>query len=333
MFLIRLSQLSKKKKQGVTIIEILIDLAVVGMVAVTLLTLLVANMKSATYAEMRVVAANLANDRMEAVRNLPYDNVGIGSPAVVPSFSAENIVFAGFSFRVITDYVYVDDPYDNTGSNDPDIAPYDYKKVTVRVYDPKRTNPVATVSSNIVSKAAETATNTGIIQVQVVDNPEKGSVPIADAVVHITNNSVSPAVDITAHTDNNGNLMVPLLPIASDNSYVVSVTKDGYSTDTTIAPGVCQTGVAPSPSANLNPNVNLQAVTQLTMQIRCLTDLQITVTDVGGTPQANTSIRVQSDRLICTDPKSKYDQWKTTDANGLITIPQIEHDRYFYTNN
>jgi type II secretory pathway pseudopilin PulG len=337
MFLSILYSSSKRrqKRSAFTVIEILIDVAIIGMVATAVLSLMVMNLRSAAYSQMRIVAANLANDRMEMIRNLPYDDIATEHGPILPQknlLDSETVNKSGYQFTIVIDARYYDDPFDHLATDpapDTDVAPIDYKKVKISVFAAGRENPVAELATNIASKAAETPSDTGILLVKVVDNPAKGDLAIGDASVHVTNPALN--IDITAATLDSGYAMIPLLPPANNNSYHVSVTKAGFSTDETLAIGTCQSGVAPSPSANLNPNIIVQRVTSITMQIRCLTDLNVTVLGAGGQPVPNTTIRVQSSRLICTDPKSKYDQWLTTDANGVINSLQIEHDTYFYT--
>ncbi len=338
----KIKHIKQNKGLSFSLIEVIIDFAVLSVVAVTILSLMLTNLRSASYAQMRVVAANLANDRIEMIRSLPYDDIATQHGPILPQknlLDSEDLDYAGFRFTIKIDARYFDDPYDHLAT-DPqpytDTSPIDYKKVTVSVYNRLENKLLSDLTTNIASKAAETASNTGILVVNVVDNPEIGNVPIQGAKVTITNPTLVasgfPTEGITVYTDDYGQVMVPMLPPAEDNSYIVSVTKQDYSTDTTLSKNFCSVAIDTS-GATLNPIIRVQTVTTIQMQIRCLTDLEILVKDANGNPLPNTSIRVQSARLLCTDPKSKYDQWKTTDANGKILIPLIEHDRYNYTNN
>lgn len=325
-------KLTQPKRKSFTLIEVLIDFTIVSMVAVALLSLMISNIRSAAYAQMRLAATNLANDRMEAIRSLPYDSIGktnpvTGQPAIVPGFDEENnIIVAGFKFHVIVDYDYVNDPYDDPVGG-PDPAPYDYKKVTIRVWDPNRTAPMATLTTNIVAKAAETTSGTGVLIVKVVDG--LGVLIGEDAVVTVIGVTDPSFVPRQVHTDISGSVTVPKLP---PGTYNVSVTKPGFSTDTTIAVDFCS-GVIDLNGATQNPVIAAQQPTSIQMQIRCLTDLKITIQDGDGNPAPpGISIHVQSTRRLCTDPKYKYDSWAATaDATGLVIIPQIEHDSYHFS--
>lgn len=318
-----------------TVIEILIDITIITLVATAILSLMVMNFRSAAYAQLKVVATNLANDRIETIRNLPYDEIATENGPILPQKNlkdSEELSYAGWNFTINTDARYFDDPYDHLATDpEPDTAPIDYKKVKITVYAEGHSNPLAEIATNIGSKAAETASNTGILLVKVVDNPAIGDQPISDASVHIINSTLSPVIDITGTTDSSGYLMVPELPPASNNSYQVTVTKNGYSTDITLPANYCSQSVTPSPSANLNPNISIQRVTAITMQIRCLTDVSINLVDSAGTPQPNMTVKIQSSRQLCTDPKYKYESWQTSDENGHIGLSQLEHDSYIFS--
>lgn len=316
-----------RRRPALTIIEIVIDIGIISLVATAILTLMAINIRSAIFAQMRVIASNLANQRIEEIRNLPYDQVATEHGAILPQGTlkdSENLTQAGFNLTVEIRAVYVDDPFD--GSVPIDTAPYDYKKVTVSVYRPGHNNPLTTLTTNISSKAAETTSNTGILLTKVVDGLNN---PIENAQVTVTNTAVNPNINIIAYTDNFGLIMIPKLPPSS--SYTVSSTKTGYSTEVTVSPTEC-TNLPPSPEASPSPNIITQQVTNLTLQIRCLTDLEMTMLGTDGTPQPGQWIRIQSSRRRCLNPLiTKYDSWSQTDANGKVNLSQIEHDQYTFT--
>lgn len=311
------------KKATFSIIEIIIDIAIISLVSIGIITLMIANIRNASYSQMRFVAANLANQRLEEVRNLPYDQIATEHGIILPQGNLkdnEEIVFASQVFDVSTVIIWYDDPYDGTSPTD--TAPYDYKKVTIRVMAQDRPVIYSTVTTNIGSRAAETTSNTGILLVKVVDGVNQ---PVEEASVHVTH--ASPAIDITAPTDSQGLIMIPLLPPGT--GYTVSATKSGFSTDTTVDPATCDD--IPTSEATANPIVLLQDQVEITLQIRCLVDLNITAKDQNNQLLPNQQLRVMSSRRFCADPLLyRYNQLLSTDLNGLISVPQIENDSYHY---
>src|SRR5690606_13925038 len=80
----------------------------------------------------RISAKHLAQEKMELIRNLPYDE--IGTQGGIPSGSLlqnESIQQNGLNFNVKTDIIYIDDPFDDTSPDD--LLPTDYKRVRVDV--------------------------------------------------------------------------------------------------------------------------------------------------------------------------------------------------------
>src|SRR5688572_28869887 len=111
------------KKNGFTIIEILVTVFIIAIVVTAIFGLFVLNIRTSQEAERRVVATALANERAEMIRNLPYADVGThgGIPAgeIVPT---EVITRNNTTYTVNTDIRYIDDAYDGlVTSNPPDL--------------------------------------------------------------------------------------------------------------------------------------------------------------------------------------------------------------------
>lgn len=103
---------------GFTIIEVLVTTFLIGTVVVGLFSLFILGLRSAQDGERRIAAIALANERMEMVRNLPYQ--AVGTVDGVPSGSIlqnEDLVRNGLTYTVKTDIRYVDDPYDGVGGD------------------------------------------------------------------------------------------------------------------------------------------------------------------------------------------------------------------------
>jgi hypothetical protein len=173
----------------------------------------------------------------------------------------------------------------------------------------------------VAAKAAETPSNSGIINLCVVDSI--GS-PVPEANISITNTTLDPQVDIHATTGSDGCIMVPNLPEDLHNHYHLTVTKDGYSTDQTYE------RTAQNPHA-LFPDVNvfIQQVTNQTLIIDKLSSMKIDVKDTVGQPVPNATLHIEGEKEIYFNPSTpKYSQDLTADINGHLDLNNMEFDDY-----
>jgi protocatechuate 3,4-dioxygenase beta subunit len=245
----------------------------------------------------------------------------------------ENVTRNNFKFRVHTTISYVDDPYDGYSTcpcasgpaqgKPKDLYPYDYKKSEISVYLRSSGQRIAMVTTDVAGKAAETSSNTGILNITVLNASGQ---PVANANVHIVNTVPNPDVDITTTTDNNGVVVIPKLPPDSGNNYQVTASLAGYSTDGTIPdPPGAQVAV------KLNPNVLAQQITSLTMAIDQLATMSLHVVDTDGNPVSGLAVTTTGAKQIKTNPVVyKYSQPSTTDASGNISLTAMEWDGYSF---
>src|SRR5581483_2179544 len=89
-----------------------------------------------------------------------------------------------------------------------DNNPGDYKDVSVTVKN-KSGLQLAAVDTHIAALVAETASSTGALFVNVVDGSGN---PVTGATVQVTNSSLSPAVNVSDTTDENGIVIFYDLP-------------------------------------------------------------------------------------------------------------------------
>jgi hypothetical protein len=74
----------------------------------------------------------LAQEKIEVVRNMPYENIGtVGGipPGVLPQ--TETVTINNLAFEIKTTIVYIDDPFD--GLSPDDLLPTDYKRVSIEI--------------------------------------------------------------------------------------------------------------------------------------------------------------------------------------------------------
>lgn len=319
-----------------TLIEVLIDVAVLGMVAMAILTSYSASFKSMNFAKAKLAAVALANEKMETVRNMPYDSLSTAHGPIYPPgdiLDDENLIRNGVELRVHTVISYVDDPYDGNAAGTiagkpKDLYPYDYKKAEVTVYKKSGGGRLAILTSNVAAKAAETPSNTGIIKICIIDSMSN---PVAGASVSITNTTLNPILDMqNLITGDDGCIFVPNLPPDSHHHYHLTVTKAGYSSDQTYA------WTAQNPH-QIQPDVNvtIQEVEESTLVIDQVSTLSVDLVDQSGAPIGNHVVHIQGAKEIFFqgNKKQKYSQDLTTDANGHISLPNMEFDDYSFSVN
>ncbi|HLD26294.1 MAG TPA: carboxypeptidase regulatory-like domain-containing protein [Candidatus Andersenbacteria bacterium] len=100
-------------QRGFTLVEILIVTFIVATTVVGIFGLFILSLRTAQEAERRVVAVALANERMEMIRNLPYQEVGTaGGVPSGPIAQSEVITRNNLPYTVRVDIRYVDNAYD-----------------------------------------------------------------------------------------------------------------------------------------------------------------------------------------------------------------------------
>ena len=122
-------------QKGFTLIEMLVGSAVFVVIALAAYQAFSVLMATTLYTRIKVSATELANERFEIIRNLPYSDVGIvGGLPVGKIVRVQNITRDNYSFTVQTTIRSVDDPFDGTiGGSPNDTSPADYKLVDLDI--------------------------------------------------------------------------------------------------------------------------------------------------------------------------------------------------------
>ncbi len=309
-------------KKGFTLIEALLVLFIMSLITLTFYETWRLGTWQIANAKYRLGASALANQHMEIIRGLTFDDIGTTTGIPNGVLAQDETVSANTTtYTVHTVVQFVDDPTDGTLLAGTDIAPNDYKKATLTVsWGGETASEEVTLSSLFSLDGVESvAAGTGILSVNTLNSAGVG---IGEASVHITNTSVTPAVDIMAETDANGNLMFPGAP-ASVQKYHITVSKDGYYGNLTYSP---------YPTSSFKPkNVHasvaagsLSAATLImdeyaTLAIssqdpfgEALPDIDFTLS--GGLVQGNDAV---SNALLY-----DFTQAETTDENGIKSFDQ-----------
>ncbi len=314
-----------KEEKGFSLMETVVAVAIFGLITTSLYSLFTIGIKVVNENKARVGARVIAEERMEIVRNLPYDNVGtVGGVPSGDIAQSEITVLNNISYTVETDIHYVDDDYDDVAPTD--LVNVDYKKVRVQVSWESQldVNPIVLVT-DVVPRDIETLAGGGTLWVEVYDSALS---PINGATVQVVNNEVTPVVNISSATNADGVYILPGVDIGTQ-SYEVLITKAGYSDAQTYS-------VDPVNNPNPNPahlSVGVGEVTNKTFFIDLLADLSIQAKLFGTEdPAVAFPFTLKGEKIIGTDGGGadilEYEQAQTTDASGLVTLVDLEPDTY-----
>ncbi len=313
---------------GMTLIEVVMSIGLIVMLFGGIYLAYYSILDVITNSELRSQAAAILNQKVETARNLPYDQVGTvgGSPSgILPQTeivtSSKNI-----AFQVYTTVRNVDDPFDGMlGGTPNDTAPADYKVVefTTSCLGCARFTPLA-VTTTVAPKSLEGATNNGLLFINVID---ANGQPVQTASVHVTNASVTPAIDLTDITNINGVLQLVDIP-TSTLRYQIQVSKSGYSSDRNYIPG---DPTNPNP-VNSAATVAEQTLTQTTFIIDRVSAMRVHTTDFVCAPIQNQSVSLKNLKLIGTNPDLyKFSATGTTATSGLAAFSNLEYGNYAMT--
>lgn len=216
----------KLKNKGFTLIDVLVGSALLLTIMVGIFTTFQLLFKLLHKSQFKTVALGLANQQIEIIRNLNYQDIGVlaGVPAgELPQIANKEI--GGRNFTIATDIFYIDDPYD--GETPDDEFPADYKKTRIEVFWQEHNQ---SASSSLVQIANFSPPNlesevSGGALVLFVNDRESGEI-VPNSRVEIINDQVEPTIYLVTATDNNGWLSRPGLP--PSDGYEIRVSKTGY---------------------------------------------------------------------------------------------------------
>ena len=257
----------RNNNRGMSLIELLIVIGLTTLVFGSLLGTFQFMVSLIGSSKAQAPALALANEQMEYIRSLPYDDVGTisGIPdGLIPQNSSTTLNGIVYNQRVLIQYV--DAPQDGEGASDENGILADYKQVKVE-YSWEFRGEAKTISliSNIVPEGIETTAGGGTLTVNVFDAAVQ---PVSGASVRVYNNTGTSTIDVTRNTNANGVAMFSGAPALA--GYEITVSKTGYSS----------TGTYTASSTNPNPvtlpvAVLESQVSTMNFQIDELSDLTV----------------------------------------------------------
>jgi len=318
-----------KIRPGFSIIEVVAAIFLFTVVFVTVFGSFKAGLTSLVQSRHRTEAAALANEKMEIIRNMTYNDIGTqgGVPSgVLPQ--NESVTKSNQRFNVHTYVRYVDDPEDGLGAADTNHVLTDYKEAKVEVtWSGVQTGHGAKVVSRFVPNGVETDVGGGSFRLNILDGSGAG---IPGVSTHIVNNSVSPKVNINTYTDSYGTILMSGMP-AGDRNYVITVSKDGYESVTTLPPYPITTFDPTDVHASVMAgDLNTKAII-----IDKLSNFHMYARDILNYDNLlpNIHFNLKGGRVIgleygTTNEITGYDQNFATGAGGDVSVSDISPGKY-----
>ncbi len=309
-----------KKRKGTTLIEALAFLFVFSVIVVTFYSAWLLSTKHILLAKNRLVAIELAKEKMEIIRNLPFEKIAhtTGFPAG-NLLQNEDIVRSGGTYRVLTQIRSVDDPYDGTlGGSPNDVNFIDYKEVKISVAWGINAQSVSLISRFVPSGIEQSASGLGVLVVNVTSEKDGGAL-VSGSSVRIRNTGLG--FDETHATDSLGRLMLVGIP-ESIYGYEITVNKSGYETVSTLPP-YPTTAYKPE---HEHASVVGSALNTMNIYQNKKANLTIETKDFLGTEVGDVDFHLVGGRVLgvdAIDPKNisySFDVNDATDGSGKKTF-------------
>lgn len=322
--------LPKKKTCGQIYLDLLIAIAILAILSAALFSLVATALSLTSFTKARITAKHLAQEKIELIRNLSYQNVGtIGGIPSGPLPQDENIFRNDLNYHVKTTIVYIDDPFDESAPDD--LLPTDYKRVRVEVFweglAASAKNPI-TLITDIAPRGIETTKGGGTLSILIFD---ANSQPVPQAAVSITNDKVDPVINLNLKSDDNGRVILPGAPVCTD-CYKVSVSKENYSSERTYSPEEIANPYKPHLSVLEN---QLTEISFMIDKLSILNVASVEDRENNFVPLPNQGFGLQGEKILGTDvndePVYKFDKTFTTDGTGKLVIEELEWDNYHFT--
>jgi prepilin-type N-terminal cleavage/methylation domain-containing protein len=310
------------ESSGFTLIETLIGIAILAVISTAIYFSYANVIEIVQAAQYNSAALSIIEGQVETVRNMRYEDVGTagGVPAgKVPQ--TQQFALGGQTFTLNAFVRNIDDPFDGIlGGSPNDTAPADYKLVHFQVTcDTCTRYRLIQMATYVAPKNLESTSKNGNLFIRVFD---AAGLPVQGATVTVSNPSAVPPINLTDITNSDGQLQ--LVDTATGSAaYHITVTKSGYSSDQTYAPG------SPPNPTKPDATVATQQLTITSLAIDRVATLNITTRDRLCAPAAGFDFLLTGTKLIGTLPDTpKYSQSNTTAASGIADVNTLEWDTY-----
>jgi len=313
----------RNDNRGITLLEVLVGTAVFLLFALGVYGGISLVFKIVYNSRLKILETAVLSEKLETVRNLPFDQVGIlnGIPSGVLPYT-QTVTRNGIDFNIITTVRNIDDPFDGTVTSTPiDTSPADYKLVEMSIICAScpQTKEV-TLSTRVAPKGLEGASDNGSLFIHVFD---ANGIDVQGASVNVIYTGTSTPIIINDTTDNNGMLRIIDTPTGTE-AYNITITKSGFSSDYSVSSSVSNPNPLKPPS-----NVISQSVTEISFSIDELASMDLTTMNQSCSVIAGASFDIWGDKKIGNNPVVyKYYQTLATNGLGQYDFSSLEWDKY-----
>ncbi len=307
---------------GFTLIETMIGIAIFAMLAGVVYETFSIVSKGATENWESTTVSNLASQYLEIARNVAYAQIGTaqGNPngTLPDSANPGTVTVSAIPYQIYYEVTYFDDPADGTIILGTDPAPNDYKQVKLSVKN-TTTSVITNFVTNIVPTGLENMTSGGALSLSIINAVGQ---PVPGASINITNTAINPSINLTRTSDSQGRWIEVGLP-DSPNSYHITVTKAGHSSDQTYPTSVSN----PNPT---KPDATILdgQVTQISFAIDQTSGLTFNTLNQTCTAIGSVGLGIKGAKLIGTPNVLKFDNTYTSNSSGQIQLSNTEWDNY-----
>ncbi len=204
--------LFNNKKNGFTIIEALVFLFIFTVSALSFYQTFNIGMNYAIETKKKLGAVGIANEEIEKMRNLGYENLEDGATVNVQT------VRNGVTYYVTTNITSADD--DEDGMTPVDTVSWDYYRIGMTVkWDPTNPNKQITMNAIVVPPVIEEDANLGYMRLHILDQDGAG---LANAVISVLDLGDNELV-YSGSVDATGNLFLTGL---DPGEHKISITND-----------------------------------------------------------------------------------------------------------
>jgi len=319
------------KRGGFTIIETVLSIGIFSLITLTFYAAYVVTMNGIIHSRIEAQASALLNEKLEIMRNLPYDEVALQGGFFGGSIPPNEIVtIGGRSFYIKTDIRYFDDSEDGTEDGSPDdTIPTDYKRVEITAKWGEQTDKETIVMyARFVPPGIETDKGGGTLSINVIDYAGQ---PVTDVSLTLYNDQVSPVINYSTTTDEHtGNLLLPGTP--QSDYYEITLSKSGHKTVTTF-PSIAQGGTY-EPE---DPHVSVvdDVLNQWSFEMNLESDMDIHIQDGVGADLENIEFHLvggrQLDDGVLGPTTFTHNQDHTSDSSGLVELDNIHGGAYTFS--
>lgn len=281
---------------GTTLIEALTVLFIFSLITTSFYSAWTAGTNYIFYAKSELMAMALANEKLEIVRNLAFDDIAhtTGDP-VGNLLQDEDIIRNGRSFHVFTQIKNQDDSLDgaclNTG--DPDcLAPVDYKDVKITVSWDGGAHKIESSSRFVPSGMEQPDPTRGVLVVNALSD-KNAMAPVSGSNINIKR--IDTSFEDNQSTDTSGRSVVSGLKEAI-GKYQITLSKSGYETVSTSLSFA--DGGLYNPPANEHASVVALAVNTIVLYQNKLSDFSIKTQDYIGNEVAGINYHISGGRVL-----------------------------------